>query len=34
MSPLLYGLEVSLYGVIYAMMVLLLGVLVFDKKEV
>ncbi len=34
MSPGLYALEVSLYGVVYAAMVLLLGVLVFDRKEV
>jgi len=34
MSPLLYGLEVSLYGLVYALMVLLVGVLVFDRKEV
>ena len=34
MSPVVYGLEVSLYGVVYAMMVLLIGVLVFDRKEV
>lgn len=30
----LYAAEVSLYGVLYAMMVLLAGVLVFDRKEV
>lgn len=34
MSPLLYAAEVSLYGVVYALMILLLGVLVFDRKEV
>jgi ABC-type transport system involved in multi-copper enzyme maturation permease subunit len=30
----LYAIEVSLYGVIYAAMILLLGVLVFERKEV
>jgi hypothetical protein len=34
MDPRLYILEVSLYGVLYGAMVLLLGVLVFDRKEV
>jgi hypothetical protein len=33
-SPIVYGLEVSLYGVVYALMVLMIGVLVFDRKEV
>jgi hypothetical protein len=30
----LYATEVSLYGVVYAAVVLLAGILVFDKKEV
>jgi hypothetical protein len=34
MSPLAYAVEVSLYGVVYALMILLIGALVFDKKEV
>jgi len=34
MSPIAYALEVSLYGVVYGLMILLIGVLVFDKKEV
>lgn len=34
MSPMLYAVEVSLYGAVYAAMVLLIGILVFDRKEV
>jgi hypothetical protein len=32
--PLLYAVQVSAYGVVYAMLVLLIGVLSFDQKEV
>jgi ABC-2 family transporter protein len=34
MSPVAYAVEVSLYGIVYAAMILLIGVLVFDRKEV
>jgi len=34
MSPTLYAVEVSLYGLVYAALILLIGVLVFDRKEV
>jgi hypothetical protein len=33
-SPLLYAAQVSLYGIVYALVLLLVGVLVFDTKEV
>jgi hypothetical protein len=33
-SPLLYAVQVSAYGVVYAMVLLLAGILVFDRKEV
>jgi hypothetical protein len=33
-SPVLYAIQVSAYGVVYGMLVLLIGVLAFDQKEV
>jgi hypothetical protein len=33
-SPVLYAIQVSAYGVVYAMVLLLAGILVFDQKEV
>lgn len=33
-SPVLYAVQVSAYGVVYAMVLLLAGILVFDQKEV
>jgi hypothetical protein len=33
-SPMLYAVQVSAYGVVYAMVLLLAGILVFDRKEV
>jgi hypothetical protein len=33
-SPVAYAVEVSIYGIVYAAMILLIGVLVFDRKEV
>ncbi len=33
-SPVLYAIQVSAYGVVYAMVLLLIGILVFDQKEV
>lgn len=33
-SPILYAIQVCAYGVVYAMVLLLAGVLVFDRKEV
>jgi ABC-2 family transporter len=33
-SPVLYAVQVSAYGVIYAMVLLMAGILVFDQKEV
>jgi len=33
-SPLVYAIQVSAYGVVYSMLVLLIGVLSFDQKEV
>jgi ABC-type transport system involved in multi-copper enzyme maturation permease subunit len=33
-SPVLYAIQVCAYGVVYAMVLLLAGVLVFDRKEV
>lgn len=33
-SPVLYAVQVSAYGVVYAMVLLLAGILVFDRKEV
>jgi hypothetical protein len=33
-SPVIYAVQVSAYGVVYAMLVLLIGVLSFDQKEV
>ena len=33
-SPVLYAIQVSAYGVVYAMVLLLIGILVFDQTEV
>jgi hypothetical protein len=33
-SPILYAIQVSAYGVVYAMVLLLAGILAFDRKEV
>jgi hypothetical protein len=33
-SPVLYAIQVSAYGVVYALLVLMIGVLAFDQKEV
>jgi len=33
-SPVLYAIQVSAYGIVYAMVLLLAGILVFDQKEV
>jgi hypothetical protein len=33
-SPVLYAIQVSAYGVVYAMVVLMAGILMFDQKEV
>jgi hypothetical protein len=33
-SPMLYAIQVSAYGVVYAMVLLLAGILAFDRKEV
>ena len=33
-SPALYAVQVCAYGVLYSAVILLIGVLVFDRKEV